>query len=279
MKELEQRKALTVMSLCERHDWLVNKTDKLMNLIDECQNEEEVRLVEELLDRFLIIKEKERDEAYDAMADYINSVVQDGNSLIVAMTRGSSPDSGQKVVSELRTFLAYRGLRKIYKLNRFDYLSRKRFKDFDNFIIVDEFVGSGKTIRNRIQDLRNMFPKANIHFCMMAGMEANISDIQKDMESNEHIFCHYKLKKGIFGHYIGSELIDKTMTMVRLERRLDSVVGKKDIYEYSFGYGNAQSLVGFGQYNIPNSVFPIFWWPNRDFGRLTLFIRDEDGFE
>lgn len=279
MEYMEELKASVVMSLCEKHAWLAKRAKELFNLINECQSRNEIILVQELLNKFLIINDEERNAGYEAMADYISRAAKNGKSLMVAMTRGKNPDSGQKVISELRTYLAERGHRKLLKINRFDVLSVKKYKGYDTFIVVDEFVGSGKTILSRERDLRNMFPESYIHFCMLAGMGSNITEIEGQMHCNTHLFCHYKLRKGILGYNSGDELIEKTSTMVKLEQRLESPVGNKDIYDYNFGYGNAQSLIGFGRYNIPNSVFPIFWWPNKDLQRPTLFIRDEEGFE
>lgn len=278
MNELSDYISTSVAELCSRHDWLIPKTIPLFRLYDECDDIDEASLISEMLGHFFMIREPERYEGYHGMARYIKSVYIPDKTLIVAMTRDSDADSGQKVLNEIRTFIAMQKIRNVTYLNRFDALSPKKHLKYENIIIVDEFLGSGKTARKRVEDTRKTLTHVRqVHLCLLAGMGSSVRHVRHSLTSEDRIYCHYQLKKGIRENYRGEGLVERTRTMIRLEKILSPVIGTKELKEYSFGYGNAQSLVAFGDYNIPNSVFPIFWWPNDDHSRDTLFIRIEDG--
>lgn len=145
-------------------------------------------------------------------------------------------------------------------------------------MVVDEFTGSGKTIISRAKEIITNRPNIEeVHFCLLAGMSSTLDFIRDNFHSDQRIkiYCHYTLRKGLDDYYEGNVLKEKTSRMLNMESRLAKSVYTKELSEYSLGYGNAQSLIAFGKYNIPNSVFPIFWWPeNNRNKRKTLFIRD-----
>ena len=72
------------------------------------------------------------------------------------------------------------------------------------------------------------------------------------------LFSYIWLSKGI------SELApeDKrevyTLEMLNMENHL-KFAGKQR-QKYSFGYGQSETLFSIDSTNVPNNVFPIFWW-------------------
>lgn len=268
-----------INDLCTKHDWMITRDKEIFSLMIECENLQEARLVYELLDRFFYIHEEERNEGYDGMARFI---VEKANNcpqeiLLLAMTKERDPDSGQKVLHDLRTFLIHHGMPEHKRDNQMWSLPKKKYSNVRTIFIVDEFVGSGKTIKNRVRHIRRELPEVeNIYFSVLAGMQSSINALQSE---GIDIYCHYPLKKGITEEYNCDTIVSKVRTMFTLENHLKRNVGTRDIKEFSFGYGHAQSLVAFGMYNIPNSVFPLFWWPEHSSNgkRKRLFIRDEDG--
>lgn len=230
MSSLKEYVSNSMISLCTKHKWLIPKTENLFHLYSECSRLDEAELVTELLDRFTMIKEDERNEGYCLMADYISSVFIPNETLIVAMTKSGSPDSGQKVLTELRTFLVERGIRTDNYLNRFDNLSFKKHGKFKQIIVVDEFLGSGKTLSQRVREINGIFPLIkSVHFCLLAGMSHTIRLLEEDLPANVKVFCHYKLKRGIWGYNSGLDLIEKTTTMINLEGRLSQLIGTKKL--------------------------------------------------
>lgn len=277
MSELEEYKTEAVKKLCDKYEWLRERTKSLFELLGECKNTEEVDLVTELLERFKMIEEPERYLGYTGMAEYIASNFVVDKTLIVAMTKGHDPDSGQKVLQDLKTFLIEKDIRTKNFQNYFGF-SPKINNTYEKIIVVDEFLGSGKTVRNRVKDMKTLDNIEEIHFCLLAGVESSIRKLEMELPERVKIYCHYQIKKGIWDFNTIIERFRKTRLMIDMEGRLSQKIGTRDLACYRFGYGNAQSLMSFGRYNIPNSVFPIFWWPNHDFKRHTIFNRDEDGF-
>lgn len=86
-------------------------------------------------------------------------------------------------------------------------------------------------------------------------------------------FSYYWLKKGI------SELVPpqyKTVSLQSMEELEDKLLkkyGKRRLPK--FGYKESETLFALESQNIPNNVFPIFWWPylNDKSERTTFFKR------
>jgi len=88
-------------------------------------------------------------------------------------------------------------------------------------------------------------------------------------------FAGVFLRKGIAGYESGKALRRAYRDMLRLEARI-----KDDgtAEEFPFGFKRAEALVCLNvRNNVPNSVFPVFWWPRHSGGqkRTTMFHRFE----
>ena len=83
------------------------------------------------------------------------------------------------------------------------------------------------------------------------------------------LYAYFNLKKGIDSIENDEERGNATKTMQELEEKLNHPD------RYRFGFENSQSLFALGSINIPNNVFPIFWWPGTKDGeeRKTIFNR------
>ena len=81
------------------------------------------------------------------------------------------------------------------------------------------------------------------------------------------------LNKGITEQLDGEEKSEAVKNMKSLEKKLGGRLNGK--FFPTFGYERSESLYAIEPYNIPNNVFPIFWWPkykNRKY-RKTIFKR------
>ncbi|MCH5243111.1 MAG: hypothetical protein J1F67_11970 [Muribaculaceae bacterium] len=275
--ELINIKAESLSRLSDSCLWLKNKEKALYALYEECKSPDNVKLIEDLIQRFTIIREEERNEAYWAITEQIKRVYIPHETLVIAMTKGGDADSSQKVIHELKSFLEAEKIFHYKQLNHFN-LSPKNHKKYKCFILVDEFMGSGKTVVSRYNEIKKIFPDLDsIHFFMIAAMDLAMENVKMAVKDIS-IYSHYVLKQGINCHYSEPLLTNNINTMLAHEACLSSQIGSKELKDYSLGYNNAQALVAFGDYNLPNSVFPVFWWPNDDFNRKTLFTRYEPGF-
>lgn len=158
------------------------------------------------------------------------------------------------------------------------YLSRGR----NQIILVDEFIGTGKTLTSRIKQLKNdLSGEYDLKVCYLAGMDYAINKMKLELDID--IFCALKLKRGISDQYSPEIVANYKEKMIKLELELlQDRIKDKTIIEYSLGYGQAESLFTGEGYkcNTPSSVFPIFWWPllKGNQKRVPLLTRYEKDF-
>jgi hypothetical protein len=89
----------------------------------------------------------------------------------------------------------------------------------------------------------------------------------------EGYFACIWLSRGISDAYVGDTLVERTQSMIELEALLAESFRGRKLSLYNFGYRRSEALYSLEAYNIPNNVFPIFWWPSLKSGkpRNTMF--------
>ena len=144
-----------------------------------------------------------------------------------------------------------------------------------NIVLIDDFIGTGDTICKKVKYLlktlhNRKIADYSIHIVSLAAM--NFAKEPMDKLKIPYYSVHW-LSKGI------SEKIDlaKRATAIKamedLEAKLkENVSGRK---LQNFGYKRSESLFALESNNIPNNVFPIFWWTHLkdNTKRKTLFRR------
>lgn len=118
---------------------------------------------------------------------------------------------------------------------------------------------------------------ASISFYFLAGMAKGISYCKN---RSIPVHCCKIMHKGISGHYRKEEMLKRIWSMRYLESQLGSESGTTKLKDNSWGYGHAEALYCRQFGNIPNSVFPIFWW-NRNLDgteRPAVFTRVQHGY-
>lgn len=282
MKKIKKEDYNKIMNLYMRQGWLIPKQDKLLELVDFCKKNESKNLVFSLLDRFNYLNNGTLEILLNNISDYIinESDFEEKNSQLLSMTYDDEADSGQKVLDILKMPLFQKGWKNIKTVNKIGK-SVKYYKEGKNqIVLIDEFIGSGKTLRGRIQYLKNNIPgDFEIICCFIAGTKETIQQLEND---GIKVFCALQLEKGISEYYKNEDLKQAEDLMLDLELKLAQKINDKELYDFSFGYGDAQALYTLEgcNGNTPNSVFPIFWWL-LDFNkndRNTLLTRYETGF-
>ncbi|GAK95510.1 hypothetical protein JCM19294_2292 [Nonlabens tegetincola] len=69
-----------------------------------------------------------------------------------------------------------------------------------------------------------------------------------------------ELKKGT---ELGYELKDRAKVreqIVQMETILSDKIKKRYLKDHSLGWGKSEALFTWTRFNIPNNVYPIFWW-------------------
>jgi hypothetical protein len=234
------------------------------------------------LHRFQFYDSTAREPHLAAMVDHIVKEWRLGehNTQFVATTLNDEADSAQGILQELKPRFAHRGWQQVRTVNKLGGAS-KNIPPFSNVVLVDEFSGTGKTIKSRVTQLRSDVREAlkvkgasaelTVRVCLLASMEEAIEAITAH---GVQVFAPIVLKKGISGYYSGDALASARTQMERLESRLSPEIEGEPLP--LFGYGRAEALFSTDE-NPPNSIFPVFWWPRSKSGksRKTLLVRQQ----
>ena len=257
----------------------------IVDMLQPCRNEDDYTLIYEL---FQQLNDNIVDNArcYDllcemAMAIKKNEKEGEHTALCVMRTKNDKDaDGSQAIINELKMPLALTvDFKYTYSAVCFDdieWLYNK--KGFRHFVVVDDFIGSGKTVEVRYRYFLNRhFADATISFYFLAGMAKGISYCKN---RSIPVHCCKIMHKGISGHYRKEELLKRIWSMRYLESQLGSESGETKLKENSWGYGHAEALYCRQFGNIPNSVFPIFWWNKNIDGaeRKSVFTRVQHGY-
>lgn len=256
----------SLWKLYSSQGWLADREQQLLESLDLCQSIQEQNLLTELLFRFVHVDAKEFNKKLTSLAQLICETwcLDKTKVQLVATTADHNPDSAQLMLQVLKPFLLKHDWGKV-KINN---LFTRSFRDLEKFpivVLVDEFSGTGETIRSRLRSLKNEVANREkqtgtkidlkVYVAVLAAIENTKATVRPDCDA---YVAQIWLKKGISGSFENIALVEATEAMERLESLL-----KQDFPDYdfpSFGYGRAEALYSLENSNTPNSVFPIFWW-------------------
>lgn len=242
--------------------WLQYQSKALFYLWNSTENADQKWVVEKLLRQFVYLEDKDFRELGVKLAKHISHVwgLQAENTLIVSICNKDEVDGSQLLVQALKNKFEDLSWSEKNFLSRIDYLANK-LKDNWNIVLVDDFVGTGRTMRNRIKDTKILISNSklrNVSLFFVAGAAMEFAKARLDT-LNVPYFSSIWLKKGI------TELIEvekralaKT-EMKKLEKKLSKRWDNRELP--TFGFDKSESLFAHGDLNVPNNVFPIFWWP------------------
>ncbi|QZN90550.1 phosphoribosyltransferase [Idiomarina abyssalis] len=255
-----------IFGLAKKQPWLVNKYQELQTLLfEEAKRQEQRDLLLELINDFRYLDSNNYANSQKELAELIvtDPDLTDESTAVVAMTRSSKFDSGQNIAYALKPWFSEFGWSKFLDINTADkcYKKVKENPQIKNVVLVDELVGSGKTVTLTHDSLKELFSDKGLNIeiraCVIAACSVGAQELKK---SGIKLNSLYELKRGISDRDLSSqEISDKLELMRELERSLEPVVNDSDLP--SLGYGETEALYCRDGGNTPNSVFPIFWWP------------------
>lgn len=268
--------------LCRKQTWIAedenfNKFNKLLKF---CDNRKQKILIYQLLTNFFYLNQDILNDLLKKISYYIvnKSQFDEKRTQILAMTKDDDADSSQKMLDYLKRPLFTEGWKNINTVNRFRSVVDHYNNGLDQILLIDEFIGSGKALKDRIKLLKRLIKgKYELKCCFLVGMENAIVYFNKKVE----IFCSQILSKGISEQYDKKNAKFYKKVMLELEKKLLKKINKKLLSNYSLGFGKAEALFSSQgcNGNTPNNVFPIFWWPKdyKNNNLDTLLIRIEKG--
>ena len=280
MSLLSKNEFLWTLSIMRKQkQMLMHKDNALSTLYNSCKNDSQKQLVSDLLTHFLYLDEDRYANSLIRIAQYIKSLdLPIQTTALVAFCHDSKADSSQQLLQELKVVVSTELGSALETINRFDKIQKYYKQGIRHFIAVDEFSGSGQTVLNRFKDFCAWkLEDASIHFCLLATMnEAKL--LVSDSGCN--FYAANVLNKGISDFYATRDIPKMNQAMKDLESGLEPVIKETKLADYSFGYGHAEALYYKNLGNIPNNVFPIFWWKEYlgKEKRDSLFVRVQDGY-
>ncbi len=157
-------------------------------------------------------------------------------------------------------------------------------------MLIDQFIGTGDTMANKaryvddrareVEQLLKIKVELNLYIFSVAAMAFAREQLEAFGATYERGKFMYdpdiELAKGISEKFAAEDVPDKIDLMKNLEAQLDRDPALYNMEEFpSLGYGESEALFAIAKENVPNSVFPIFWWRYLNSGnsRKTLFTR------
>lgn len=261
-----------MFNLCYTYKWLNDKSSEFCELWNMADNEEQLWLIELMLSKFTYVSLDDFDkEISRKIADQITNAwrLAPDNTIITAICDARDPDGSQVIVQTIKNkFPMSWGKDRIYAniLEGVHQLANGMC-----IVLVDDFIGTGKTILRKIKYVQDYCAKNNIANISIKVVALAMMDFAKKaiLDTGVDLYAYFNLKKGIDGIENKEDREDAAKAMQALEEKLSHPD------RYRFGFENSQSLFALGSSNIPNNVFPIFWWPRTkdDTERGTIFRR------
>ncbi|PLK44357.1 phosphoribosyltransferase [Emticicia sp. TH156] len=259
-------------------DWLKDDKDsafvELWNLTD---NDIQKDLIEFLIKKFVVINDELLGTVADGIVEQIISTwsLEATNTKLFAVCEDNTPDGSQALLQFLKNKFKYPWVAG----NFFNNLNavEDNITDDVNIILIDDFIGTGKTIEYKY---KTVLEKVRLSGCQ--NVKVRVATIGKMEFSNEKLsqagidnYSYYNFKKGISELWNGDNIDTVIAAMEDLERKLKSKSQGRKLSKHRFGYERSEAYFCWGQFNVPNNVFPIFWWPElkNGFRRKTLFSR------
>ena len=273
----------TLQALVIKNQWLgkdkikINRLEALLNEALIHAGADGIKLISQLIERFVYISNDEYDDFIMIMADFLLNNFDLRKSILCATTADRNKDSAQLILYDTVSALALLGAVKVKNINRYD-VAQKAFKDdpsLEQIILIDEFVGTGKSILGRARRLKQIFTQSKqkippIHFIGLAGMHHGLRKIEEQLDS---VNICISLQKGIQSFSEENNHANDYAVMDKLENTLSNIF--EDIALPNYGYDQSEALYSRKGGSCPNNVFPIFWWPElkNTMRRSPLFPR------
>ncbi|MGD1046289.1 MAG: hypothetical protein ABR936_13350 [Bacteroidota bacterium] len=261
-KKIEHDDFVKLMKLTLKQSWLEEESEALIELWNLCKFTSEQELVFNLLLRFKYLNSSEIKKHGIEIADHIMNVwnLPSKGTRIVAVSDNRDADGSQMLIQSLKNKFVTNNWKENNFINNIGdgvKLARKNY----NIILLDDFIGTGNTIERRVKWTQNKIAekkKKNITIRVVCLAALEIAKSKLDTLGIEY-YSPIWLRRGISDHFVDQELTKAVEDMKRLESELAPKYNGQNIP--SFGYKKSESLFVIEAFNVPNNVFPIFWWP------------------
>jgi hypothetical protein len=249
----------SLTSLYIDHSWLGEKSNELIELMDFSDSIEQQQVLLKLLRLFEYLTPKRYQDCLATLAAQIHDVwaLREENTMLVSSSADEEADSGQVILYDLRTQLTNRGWRQTVTVNVFGKAQR-RIADRPNVILIDEFLGTGRSLIGRIQELQRHFSARGVAGykiipCVIAAMEFGKTNVKQTVGYD--VYSVKTCQKGISDLFPEAERAGAKDTMLVLEAKLARIFAGSTLP--SFGDGESESVYGRFGGNCPIENYVI----------------------
>lgn len=254
----------TVITLVARQPWIATKISALSHMLyEECACVRSREMLIKIISNFFYLSTEEYNLKLEGLAKEImgyEGYAETGQ--LVAMAADSGSDSSHAVLYNLKYIFIKEGWLNFPTVAFFGS-AYKKYKTTGrrNIIVVDDFVGSGRTVVSRYKELVRVFANSgvadfSIKFKVLVSTRSGLEHAQSQ---GVDITAQCIIDKAIDGFFSEVEAEEYRLLMLNLEAGLSQTYEGTELP--SMGFGGAQAAYCREHTNSPNSVFPIFWWP------------------
>lgn len=259
---IEKDSFLQLVSMIKDNDWLTIKYGQLWDLWQLTSCVEQRDLLEILIRDFNYITSREIDTMGRTIANEIidNWNLDSTKTLISAVCTDSNPDGSQVIVQSIKNKF---NNKKFDICNNLDS-ALKKLKNSMTLVLADDFIGTGDTICTKILPIVYAKIKemnlvgVNVNVIAFAAM--NFAKEKLDNEKIEYFSCMW-LNKGISDNTKICDIEQAKNLMKEMEASLSPNLPNG---KFHLGYNQSETLFCNEGYNIPNNVFPIFWYRKKN---------------
>ena len=250
------------LDLFEKQRWLRARREEFKVLLSECKSADERLLIIELLSETILIDIKRYFSLFEELRAYFEESLGYSafDSIFVSSNSADRVSSSHEALYQMRNA----GWRSEAPASNFlvEFAGAvKKLKVKKHLVLVDDFIGSGKTILKALNWFDKEFEAKDINptvtVLSISGCREGIERIQA---AGRTCFCAVTVPKGISDRWAEPELTEKKQIMETLEARLQSRSAEKAFEKYRFGWGRQEAVFVRERGRTPNNVFPIFWW-------------------
>ncbi len=266
---------VTLTKLHKEYKWLSYEPEALFELWCLSDNKDQKDLIEFLIKNFSFVDGQTLNEAGKSIAAQIetNWGLTSESTFLIATCDDKNPDGSQSIIQCLKNKFSMNWK----ESNFFNSLpiGANEIPDNSNVILTDDFIGTGDTIERKVKYMRSTIEKRQLTNVTVRTISLAAMEFSKDVLDKLYMeyYSVFWLKKGISEIMEAENRPSAKKSMENLESKLKNKIGSRKLP--NFGYKRSEALFGFEANNVPNNVFPIFWWPFYKGGiqRKTLFRR------
>lgn len=246
-----------LLEINKKAPWSKYYEKKISSLLNKFPDKDERQLIIGLIERFHYMTGREYEESLEEISKIIaiHWKLSPKETVVVSKNLDGGTDSSNAVVQNIKhRFADYKGWKDSnFSANIRDCLKEEKFV---NFVIVDDFTGTGNQVYSFCEWLSNEVAtqeRSNISLYVAFVAAMNPAVQRKYPEILKEFYADKKLNRGISDHFTEENLLEAEKFMSGIEDRYG--VPEK----YKFGYQRSEAIHYCETLGIPNNVFPAFW--------------------